>query len=94
MKRIRRHIYYIEQIKKVDGVLKSVTSEDGSLICLNQALKRPLLYSGRGHAFRLLLSKQIMRSKANVAQQKPKEPTGKLKFCLSVKSLIGHCCIS
>ena len=31
MKRIRRHIYYIEQIKKVDGVLKSVTSEDGSL---------------------------------------------------------------
>lgn len=29
MKRIRRHIYYIEQIKKVDGVLKSVTSEDG-----------------------------------------------------------------
>ena len=53
-----------------------------------------ILYSGRGHAFRLLLSKQIMRSKANVAQQKPKEPTGKLKFCLSVKSLIGHCCIS
>ena len=31
MKRIRRHIYYIEQIKKEDGVLKSVTSEDGSL---------------------------------------------------------------
>lgn len=53
-----------------------------------------IAYSGRGHAFRLLLSKQIMRSKANVAQQKPKEPTGKLKFCLSVKSLIGHCCIS
>ena len=31
MKRIRRHIYYIEQIKKVDGENKYVTSEDGSL---------------------------------------------------------------
>ena len=31
MKRIRRHIYYVEQLKKVDGAVKYVTNEDGSL---------------------------------------------------------------
>ena len=31
MKRIRRHIYYVEQLKKVDGEIQSVTNEDGSL---------------------------------------------------------------
>lgn len=31
MKRIKRHIYYVEQIKKVDGAIISVTNEDGSL---------------------------------------------------------------
>ena len=31
MKRIRRHIYYIEQLKLVDGKIRSVTNADGSL---------------------------------------------------------------
>ena len=31
MKRIKRHIYYVEQLKKVDGAVKYVTNEDGSL---------------------------------------------------------------
>ena len=31
MKRIKRHIYYIQQIKKVDGKFCYVTNEDGSL---------------------------------------------------------------
>ena len=31
MKRIRRHIYYVEQLKKVDGEIQSVTNPDGSL---------------------------------------------------------------
>ena len=31
MKRIRRHIYYVEQLKNVDGELCYVTNPDGSL---------------------------------------------------------------
>ena len=31
MKRIRRRIYYIEQLKLVDGKIRSVTNADGSL---------------------------------------------------------------
>lgn len=31
MKRIKRHIYYIEQYKMIDGVLKRITNADGSL---------------------------------------------------------------
>jgi len=31
MKRIKRHIYYVEQIKNVDGDIRYVTNADGSL---------------------------------------------------------------
>ena len=40
MKRIRRHIYYAEQLKMVDGELCYVTNTDGSLfsgVCTNYA---------------------------------------------------------